>query len=366
VIDRSGSMRGAAIENAKAAALSMLRQLDGRDSFTLVTYSSGAESVIPLQRATEDNKSAARAAIETIYVSGVTCLSCGLETGSYELTHAPSAGVRRILLISDGQANAGVYHRDQLAQLAAHKASGGVSISTVGVGLDFDENIMRRLAELGRGNYYFVEDTVALSAMFSRELGTITQTVASEVRLKLIPTDGVRIEEVYGYPMTRGSNGEVIVPVADMRGGESRKVVVRLTVATTREGTRTIARAEASWRRVSDSGVHHTSTIAQADVTNDPSAVTASVDQTTLQAVQEALSARALEEASAAYDREGTAGATRVLELRKQAIRREAPQLKPEAARALEKVSDDAAAGFSKAPEKAKKAASVKSYELAR
>src|SRR5438046_886545 len=84
------------------------------------------------------------------------------------------------------------------------------------------------------------------------------------------------------------------------------------------------------WRgRVADGTLHRAGAVAEVDITNDPSAVAASIDQPTLQAVQEALSARALEEASAAYDRDGVAGARRVLERRKQAVRIEAPQLAP-------------------------------------
>src|SRR6185436_17427871 len=91
-------------------ALSLLRQLDERDAFTVVTYSSSSETVIPMERATDANKAAARAAIETIDDDGGTCISCGLESGAGELAHSPvEGGLRRILLISDGQANEGLY-----------------------------------------------------------------------------------------------------------------------------------------------------------------------------------------------------------------------------------------------------------------
>ncbi|HEY6178185.1 MAG TPA: VWA domain-containing protein, partial [Kofleriaceae bacterium] len=212
VIDRSGSMHGAPIANARAAALSMLRQLDERDAFSVVTYSSHAETVIAMERANEANKLAAQAAIETIDADGGTCISCGLEAAAADVAHSPVAGgLRRLLLISDGQANEGIYDRDELAALAGRTAATGASISTVGVGLDFDESTMRRLAEVGRGNYYFVEDTVALSTMFGRELATLGRTVASDVQLRIVEQPGIRVEEAYGYPLTRGPDG-VVVP----------------------------------------------------------------------------------------------------------------------------------------------------------
>lgn len=77
------------LENARAAALPVLRQLDSRDAFSIIGYSTGAETVVTLQKATDPNQRAARTAIETINDEGGTCISCGLATGAYELTHSP-------------------------------------------------------------------------------------------------------------------------------------------------------------------------------------------------------------------------------------------------------------------------------------
>jgi len=359
-------MHGAPIQNAKEAALSVLRQLDERDAFSIVTYSSSSETVIPMERATDANKASARAAIETIDDDGGTCISCGLESGAHEVARSPiEHGLRRILLISDGQANEGLYDRDELAQLAANKASRGVSISTVGVGLDFDEVTMRRLAEVGRGSYYFVEDTVALSAMFSRELGSLAKTVASEVRLVATPAPGVRIEEAYGYPMTR-SGDSVVVPIADLRAGDTRKVVFRVTIAAGHEGPLTVSQIDVGWHRVSDGLQRAAHTTAEADVVDDPRAVAASVDVATMAAVEKALSARALEEAATEYERNGMAAAKQILDRRVEAVRANRALLGADTVDALESVSTETLDGFAKAPAQAKKAASVKAHELAR
>ncbi|HMG53572.1 MAG TPA: VWA domain-containing protein, partial [Kofleriaceae bacterium] len=337
-----------------------------RDAFAVVTYSSRSETVLPMQRATETNKAAARAAIETIDDEGGTCLSCGLDTGAAEVERSPvSGGLRRMLLISDGQANEGVYDRAELAELAARRADGGVSISTVGVGLDFDETTMRRLAEVGRGNYYFVEDTVALSAMFGRELGTLSQTVASEVRLFVRELPGVHVVEAYGYPMVRTADA-VVVPVADLRAGETRKVVLRISIAAQATGELVVVRAELAWRRVADGMAGTARAIASVDVVDDPAAVTASVDPAALQAVEKALSARALEDAAAAYDRGGISAARQVLERRSQAVRASAPHLDQRTVDELEAASGRTLDGFARAPEQAKKATSVTAHELAR
>lgn len=359
-------MHGAPIANARASALSMLRQLEPRDAFAVVTYSSSSEIVLPMQRATEANKAAARAAIETIEDDGGTCISCGLETASQEVSRSPVVGgLRRMLVISDGQANEGIYDRDELAQLAADKAAHGVSISTVGVGLDFDEHAMRRLAEVGRGNYYFIEDTAALSAMFAHELGSLGQTVASDIRLVVAPRPGVRIEEAYGYPMTRAGDS-VVVPVADLRAGETRKVVFRVALRGPEGAPFVVSQVDVGWHRVRDGAQGGAHAVAEVDVVGDPAAVAASVDPATMQAVEQALSARALEDAAAAYDQDGVLGARQVLERRANAVHAKARYLPAATVQALEAASTGAIEGFATAPAQAKKAASVTAYELSR
>lgn len=367
VIDRSGSMRGLPLENAKAAARSVLQHLDRHDAFSIVTYSSGAEAVVPMQRATEANKTAARSAIQTINDESSTCISCGLATGAYEVTHSPDQGdsLRRILLISDGQANAGTSDRDELTTLAGRLADDGGSLSTVGVGLDFDERTMRRLAAVGRGNYYFVEDTVSLSALFRREIEALNQTVASNVLLTLHPGPRVQILTTHGSPMTQGRNGEVVVPVADIRGGESRSVVFRIAVTDARVGSLAVSTAELRWRAVPDGAMRVSRATVDVEIVNEPGAVAASFDPVTVEVVERARSARALEEAAAAYDRDGLPGARWVLERRSQSLRAN-PHLDPDVAAALALINEEAIQQFASDPSRAKKTTSVKSYELAR
>jgi Ca-activated chloride channel family protein len=367
VIDSSGSMSGAPIENARAAALAMIRQLDGGDAFSVVSYASSARTVLALQRATESSKQAARAAIESIDAVGGTCLSCGLEAGAAEVGRAPTAGeLRRILLISDGQANAGVYDRDELVGLAAHIADRGVSISTGGVGLDFDETTMRRLAEVGGGNYYFVADTVALAATFHHELATTSQTVASDLALRVTARPGVRIEDAYGYPLTRLGADTAVVPVANLRAGEVRKIVLRIRVAPDHPGELALADLRLDWRAVGTGAPGAAHATAAVDVVDDPAAVAASVDPAAMRAIEQALSARALDDAAAAYGRGGLPAAQQVLDQRSQALRANAEYLDPGAVEALEQVRARAIDGFAREPAATMKELSVTAHDLSR
>ena len=348
VIDRSGSMSGQPIEHAKTAAKRLVEALAGDDAFSIITYSSSDEVVMAMTRATAAAKDRALAAIDDIRSSGGTCISCGLQQADSELKHTPLVGgLRRIMLISDGQANEGIYDRNELAQLAAQIAMRGVSISTGGVGLDFDEVTMQRLADVGHGNYYFVENTETLDATFQRELGGLTETIAADVRLVVTDAPGVHIEEAYGYPITR-EGSQVIIPIADLRAGETRKVVLRSTVSA-HTGPVAIALFQLGWRRIANG----TAGASQVDLsvigTDDPREVTASIDRDALQIIEAARSARVLEEANITYQRDGYQAAQRVLQHHLDVVRAN-KNLAPTTVRAIEAAEQPAADGFAAAP----------------
>jgi Ca-activated chloride channel family protein len=365
VIDRSGSMSGTPIQNAKAAAAKLIDQLEETDAFTVVTYSSSDETVVPMTRATPSNKAAAHDAIERIFDDGGTCISCGLTRGAGELAHSPViGGLRRMVLISDGQANEGIWDRAELVQLAANTAVRGVSISTVGVGLDFDEITMTHLAEVGRGHYYFVENTRDLDAMFASELGGLADTVAADVRLVVTDAPGARIEQAYGYPITREGN-QVIVPIADLRAGETRKVVLRATLGVAEPGSVPVATFDLAWRRTADGASQRATTQLVAEVVDDAGAVAASIDPLAVQAIEEARSSAVLEEAAHTYETQGAAAAQQQLRQHLSTVHMN-KAMSPAALQKLDAAEGDAIDGFAKAPPaKAMKATRAKAYELA-
>ncbi|MGN6107059.1 MAG: vWA domain-containing protein [Kofleriaceae bacterium] len=370
VIDRSGSMEGEPIAHARAAAARLIGELDERDAFAIVTYSSAEDTAMPMTRATPAAKSAALAAIEQIDVDGGTCISCGLLRGASELARSPvHAGVQRLVLISDGQANEGIADRDELVALAATTASRGASISALGVGLDFDERTMMRIAEQGRGNYYFVEDTRQLAAVFSRELGGLAETIAADVQLVLTDDPAMRIVEAYGYPLSRVAD-QVMIPIADLRAGETRKVVVKMRVSGA-AGQQLASPVRLGWRRVVDGAARRASATARAHVVSDPAQVAAGVDPRAVEAIEQALAARAFEQASTAYETQGAAAAQQVLQHQLEAARDNA-HLGRAAYERLERANAEAADNFAKAgrgaapPAKAVKFSRAKSFELAR
>lgn len=348
VIDRSGSMSGVPIYHAKIAAKRLVDALGSDDAFSIITYSSSDEVVIPMTRASADAKDRATAAIDNISSDGGTCISCGLQQADSELKRTSIiGGLRRIMLISDGQANEGIYDRNELAQLASQIAMRGVSISTGGVGLDFDEVTMQRLADVGHGNYYFVENTETLDATFQRELGGLTETIAADVRLVVSDAPGVHVEEAYGYPLTR-EGSQVIVPIADLRAGETRKVVLRASVDA-HTGPVAIALFQLGWRRIANGTAGATQVELSGLGTEDAREVAASADREAMQIIEAARSAHVLEEATITYQRDGYQAAQRVLEHHLDVVRAN-KNLEPATVQAIEAAEQSAANGFAAAP----------------
>ena len=373
VIDRSGSMTDSAqatpMSDAKAAAARIVEALEPDDAFSVVAYSSQDEAVHvihAMSRADATNKEAARTAIAKVQPGTGTCISCGITQGVIELDRSPlRGGMKRMILISDGQATEGLRDRDDLVELAAQTAAKGISISGVGVGLEFDELTMQRIASVGRGNYHFVEDTKELGAMFDRELLGLSETIAHDMQLAIFDSAGTEVVEVYGYPHST-RQGKTIIPIADMRSGESRKVVVRVKVVPTELGELVLPSARLRWRHVGNDVERAAQKTPVVEVVEDPAAVASAIDPETVILIEEALTSRALAEASEVIDTHGSDAALQVLERRAAAIRANAALPDP-SAKALSATNEAAAEALrSELPGRAKKVARIHSYQLAR
>ncbi|HLU65200.1 MAG TPA: VWA domain-containing protein, partial [Kofleriaceae bacterium] len=231
VIDRSGSMAGERLEHAKSAALGIIDRLAAEDRVALVQYDDAAQVVVASIATDREGKARLRSAISELTVGGSTNLHGGLELGRAEVQRTLAPGqVSRIILLSDGRANAGVVDPTQIADAARAAAERGVRITSVGVGLDYNEDLMEAIAEAGRGNYYFVKQSSDLEKVVAGELTGIQSTVATAVELRLRPAcAGVEIAEVIGYESRREGDA-VVIPMADLFGNDGRKVLVSLRV----------------------------------------------------------------------------------------------------------------------------------------
>src|SRR6185369_4792779 len=151
----SGSMDGAAIANARAATQALVRRLADDDHFALVTFSDDAKVVVA-SGPIGPRRSWVLDRIAWIGVEGGTNIGQGLGLAYREVAHeAPGDVLRIVMLLSDGQANAGETNPDRLAERAANAFQDGVQTSAFGLGDSFDAPLLSTIADRGAGGYYY-------------------------------------------------------------------------------------------------------------------------------------------------------------------------------------------------------------------
>ena len=190
-LDRSGSMTGAKLEKAKQAALQLVDRLTSRDVFSLVVYSDEARVLAPAQRV--EDKEALKDKIAGIEAGGSTALHAGVKTGARQIQEYFSGKrINRVILLSDGLANVGPSSTRDLRRLGHELADSGIAVTTIGVGDDYNEDLMAALAEASDANYYYVQDTENLPEIFAKELGELLTVAAREIHIEITCPDGVK------------------------------------------------------------------------------------------------------------------------------------------------------------------------------
>ncbi len=240
VIDRSGSMKGARMNNALAAARGMIAGLRDGDSVSVVAYDGRATTLLPPTIIDASTRALIPRALAGIRAGGNTCISCGVELG-LELLAQRSGAVDRMLLLSDGEANRGVTNVPSFRALATGARDRGVAISSIGVDLEYNQVVLSELARWSDGNHHFVEDPRRLTIAFEQELTSLLGTVAEDAEVEVALAPGVKLLEVVdrGYFPTK--SGSVRVPLGAFSVGTTKTVLLHLRVDADEVGDRPVA-----------------------------------------------------------------------------------------------------------------------------
>jgi Ca-activated chloride channel family protein len=245
VIDRSGSMSGEKIEHARRAAVEVIDRLDEGDRISVIDFGTDVRVLAPSVPATAGERDRLKALVLRLPVNGGTNISGGLQAGLQQLEPYQRAGViSRMVLMSDGQANEGITSPQGLGQIAERAAREGITVSSLGLGLDYNENTMTRIAELGGGQYYYVREASQLAQVFAGELELASATVAQDVQVRIEPAAGVRVSEVHGYPYRTEADGSVWVSIKEVAARQTRRILVGLNVPVQATGARDVAQVE--------------------------------------------------------------------------------------------------------------------------
>ena len=247
VIDRSGSMAGEKIARAREAALEAVRRLAPDDLVALIVFDTSVQTMVPAQRVGDGRR--LEEAIGRIGVAGNTALYGGVSSGAAEVRKHSEDGryINRVILLSDGIANVGPSSPEELGRLGASLVKEGISVTTIGLGLGFNEDLMTRLAQRSDGNTYFVENSSDLSRIFAAELGDVLNVVARRVVIEIEFPEWVRPICFVGRDgLIRGRKAELTLN--QLYGGQEKFALVEVEVSPAQPGDeREIARARVSY-----------------------------------------------------------------------------------------------------------------------
>ena len=260
VLDRSGSMRGARLEGAKEALLGIVDRLDPADAFGLVVFDDQAEVGVPAGPLAD--KQAVKAAIRGVCARGRTDLSAGLLRGLQEARRvATPASTSTLLLVSDGHANDGVVDPDALGAVAERARQDGITTSTLGYGLGYDEVLLSAIARGGRGNEHFAENSDDAHAAIAGEVDGLLDQVAQAASLLVRMSPHVRGLQLLNDLPAAQVEGGVMVELGGLYGEESRKLVLTLDVpGIPALGLAEVATLEVTWVEL-PALVTHTATL---------------------------------------------------------------------------------------------------------
>lgn len=236
VIDQSGSMGGQKIVQAREAAIAAVRRLRDDDIVSIVLYSDSATVLVPATKAT-DRESIIQN-IRSVNAGGSTALFAGVSKGAAEVRKfLDSDSVNRVILLSDGQANVGPKSPRELERLGASLVKEGISVSTLGLGLGYNEDLMSRLASAGSGNHMFVEQADDLVAVFQKEFNDLMSVVASDFKIHAKIGEGIRPVRVLNNKADI-SGQDIYIPLAQLYARQQRYFVIEVEVDAGKAGSK--------------------------------------------------------------------------------------------------------------------------------
>lgn len=198
VLDISGSMSSDhKFEDSIAAVIAMIEELNIGTEFALITFSNEADVVIPPTTITSENKIKLISVVKKIRIAGGTNIEAGLILGYKTLAQFQKGLNSRLLLLTDGMSNVGITEPAALAEKANVQYREGARISTIGLGYEVDEKLLRTIAQKGQGAYYFAENSKTLKSLLRKDIESLMIPIIQNVEVK-ITANNAHIKKTYG------------------------------------------------------------------------------------------------------------------------------------------------------------------------
>ncbi len=226
VIDKSGSMASAdKLTRVKSALTTFVSQLRPSDIVSIVVFDSEASVLIPSQPASD--LAGIKSAIRGIQPGSSTNINGGLMLGYQQAQENYKKGwTNRVILLTDGIANIGVTDPKQIAKGSLGYNDRGIDLSTIGVGLDLNKDLLASLAKSGRGLYHFVADADDVQKVFVKEMQSLISPIATEPNLEIDFGPALKVDKVYGYSPEMSGN-KATFKLDNMNSGMTQVVLIR-------------------------------------------------------------------------------------------------------------------------------------------
>jgi Ca-activated chloride channel family protein len=302
VLDTSGSMEGEKIQRAKDAVAGLVSDMRDDDEVALVRYSSDCELMQPLARV-GDVREGLLARVRSLSAGGGTNIPPALARGLATLSDARAGRVRRIVLVSDGLDST----RAQAQEVASKSFESGVTVSSLGIGLDFDGAYMGGVAQSGHGNFGFVKDAGALATFLRRELDETATTTIEGATARLRLPANLTLVRAHGAD-ARLDDGAVVLSLGALAAGAERRVVLELA-ATAEAGESLAVDGTVAYRRVGGEATEVRLTRLALRGTNDAREAEAARDGVIFADATSVLASARQLEAADAYEKGDTARA---------------------------------------------------------
>ncbi|HMJ14957.1 MAG TPA: VWA domain-containing protein [Polyangiaceae bacterium] len=242
VIDRSGSMKGKRLQNARDAALGIIQRLRSGDVLSVVTYNARTEVLVPRTVIDDSTRARAMAALGALEAQGDTCISCGLEVAQGMLAAGSGNAAARMLLLSDGEPTVGIRDLNGFRALAARVRQSGAAISSIGVDVEYNERTLAVLAQESNGRHHFVPDPSGLSRAFEAEFESLTRTVAHDAELTVELPPGLEVDEIFDRSFRREGR-RIVAPLGSLAAGEQKTLLARVRLDASAAGELPVAAA---------------------------------------------------------------------------------------------------------------------------
>lgn len=275
VIDKSGSMQGDKISQAKDAARAALSQLRADDIVSIVAYDDTVEVLVPATKVSD--REVIERGINRLQAGGMTALFAGVVKGAGEVRKFLSKDrVNRVILLSDGAANVGPASAGELSQLGKNLRREGVSVTTVGLGLGYNEDLMVGLAQASGGQHVFVESEKQLAGIFREGFGNLGTIVAKEVVVRVKLAEGFRPVRA----LARGGSSEatdnadivgqtVTVQMPALYARQMDDIVIEVEARALAPQTLQVATVDVSYHNIATQNADKVSMALSAEVTTD-------------------------------------------------------------------------------------------------